>query len=93
MKDIVWEARTARFQCVLVYMRHANDPTPLIAQGTWEGLIAEAPQGTEGFGYDPVFYLPHAGITAAELSREEKTQLSHRAKAVKQMLYMLKGML
>ena len=59
--------RTARFQCVMVYMRHAADPTPLICQGTWEGRILFAPQGENGFGYDPIFYVPAQGHSSAAL--------------------------
>ena len=58
LKDVPDEKRTARFQCLLVYMRHAEDPTPLICQGTWNGRIISEPQGENGFGYDPIFYVP-----------------------------------
>ncbi len=74
--------RSARFQCLLVLMRHAADPVPLICQGTWEGRIATAPRGTSGFGYDPVFLVPEKGCTAAELPAEEKNRLSHRGRAI-----------
>ena len=74
--------RSARFQCLLVLMRHAADPVPLICQGTWEGRIATAPRGTSGFGYDPVFLVPEKGCTAAELPAEEKNHLSHRGRAI-----------
>ena len=74
--------RAARFQCVLVYMRHAQDPTPLICQGTWEGEIAKAPRGEFGFGYDPVFYVPELGCHSAELEPARKKQLSHRGQAL-----------
>ena len=78
--------RTARFQCVLVYLRHANDPVPVIAQGAWEGRILQAPCGEGGFGYDPVFYVPERGCSAAELGSEDKNTLSHRGKALRLML-------
>ena len=78
--------RRARFRCVLVYLRHPYDPSPIIAQGVWEGVIAKTLQGESGFGYDPLFYLPDLGKTAAELSPEEKNQLSHRGKALRQLL-------
>ncbi len=78
--------RTARFQCVLVFMRHAEDPTPLICQGSWEGVIVDAPKGDNGFGYDPLFYIPDLDCCSAELSPEQKGQLSHRAQAVAQLL-------
>ncbi|OQX39756.1 MAG: non-canonical purine NTP pyrophosphatase [Oceanospirillales bacterium LUC14_002_19_P2] len=77
--------RTARFQCLLVYLRHANDPTPLICQGTWEGYIIEEPRGDHGFGYDPVFFVPGMHSTAAELTPEQKNGLSHRAMAMRQL--------
>ena len=78
--------RGARFQCVLVYLRHALDPTPLICQGTWEGRILHAPQGTQGFGYDPIFYVPSHGCTSAELPPDTKNQLSHRGLALRKLL-------
>ncbi len=77
------EKRTARFQCLMVYMRHANDPTPIICQGTWKGIIAHAPQGENGFGYDPVFYVPEHNCTSAQLSADVKNQLSHRGQALR----------
>ena len=83
LKDIPDAERSARFQCLLVYLRHAKDPTPLICQGTWEGRILDAPQGENGFGYDPVFFVPEYQCSSAELSRELKNKLSHRGKALK----------
>ena len=80
------DQRTARFQCVMVYLRHAKDPVPVITQGSWEGRILQAPQGEGGFGYDPVFSVPERGCSAAELSAEDKNTLSHRGKALRQML-------
>ncbi len=80
------EERRARFRCVLVFLRHALDPSPLIAEGSWEGIIAEEPRGEGGFGYDPVFYLPKLGRTAAELTPQEKNALSHRGQALRQLL-------
>jgi len=81
--------RTARFQCVMVYIRHANDPVPIITQGVWEGKILPDEQGEGGFGYDPVFYVPERDCSAAELSAEDKNSLSHRGKALRQMLVLL----
>ena len=78
--------RTARFQCLMVYMAHATDPTPLICQGTWEGRITTEPQGKNGFGYDPVFFVPTHGCTAAELPAEEKNRLSHRGQALRRLV-------
>ena len=78
--------RTARFHCVLAYMRHKDDPTPLVFHGTWEGRILESSAGQEGFGYDPIFYVPECGCSAASLPKEVKNQISHRAKALKQLV-------
>lgn len=78
--------RTARFQCLMVYMRHADDPTPLIFQGTWEGRILFEPRGDNGFGYDPVFYVPTHDCSSAELSPEVKNSLSHRGQALRQLV-------
>ncbi len=74
--------RTARFQCVIAFMRHAEDPTPILCQGTWEGEIAHHPAGENGFGYDPIFFLPDHNCHAAELDAAHKKQLSHRAQAL-----------
>lgn len=74
--------RTARFHCVLVYMRHENDPTPIICHGKWEGKILTAPHGEQGFGYDPLFWLEHENMTSAQLPRELKNKLSHRGQAL-----------
>lgn len=86
LEGVPEEKRTARFQCVMVYLRHANDPVPVIAQGAWEGKILMSPQGQGGFGYDPVFYVPELDCSAAELSAADKNRLSHRGKALGQML-------
>jgi len=80
------EQRSARFQCVLVFMRHAEDPTPLICQGSWEGVILDAPRGHNGFGYDPLFFVPELDCASAELSSEQKQKYSHRGKAVRQFI-------
>jgi XTP/dITP diphosphohydrolase len=80
------ENRTARFQCLMVYMRHANDPTPLICQGSWEGRILTAARGSNGFGYDPVFYVPTHDCSSAELPAETKNQLSHRGQALRKLV-------
>lgn len=79
------QIREAHFYCCLVFMRHHLDPDPLIAKGLWYGAIANAPSGTGGFGYDPVFYVPALKMTAAELSPEQKKQLSHRGQAIRQL--------
>ncbi|MBI5040179.1 MAG: RdgB/HAM1 family non-canonical purine NTP pyrophosphatase [Gammaproteobacteria bacterium] len=83
LEGVPEEQRTARFQCLMVYMRHANDPTPLIRQGTWEGHILFAPRGTQGFGYDPVFFVPTHNCSSAELPPEVKNALSHRVQALR----------
>ncbi len=86
LKEIADEERTARFQCVLVYLRHAEDPTPLICQGTWEGRILHSEQGENGFGYDPLFLVPEFGCSSAELSSDQKNSLSHRGQALRKLL-------
>ncbi|MDE9433100.1 XTP/dITP diphosphatase [Xenorhabdus bovienii] len=86
MRDIPDEERQAQFNCVLVYLRHAEDPTPLIFHGRWSGIITHEPAGNSGFGYDPIFYVPEFGCTAAELSREQKSAVSHRGQALKMLL-------
>jgi XTP/dITP diphosphohydrolase len=83
--------RSARFHCVLVALEHADDPAPLLAMGSWAGRIAPAPQGAQGFGYDPVFYVPQLQRTAAELTAEEKNRLSHRAAALRQLVELVKN--
>ncbi len=83
--------RGARFYCVLVYVRHAHDPRPLIADGLWEGRILAAERGSGGFGYDPIFYVPTHGRSAAELDAETKRALSHRGQALHAMARRLGG--
>lgn len=78
--------RTARFRCVMVYMRHAEDPAPVICQGVWDGRILEAPRGAGGFGYDPVFWVPTEDCAAAELPADTKNRLSHRGQALRALL-------
>jgi XTP/dITP diphosphohydrolase len=78
--------RSARFQCVLVFMRHAEDPTPLICQGTWHGQIMSEPTGDSGFGYDPVFFVPETDCSAAELSAQQKHAISHRGQAMRRFI-------
>ena len=81
--------KTARYQCLIVYLRHANDPTPIICQGTWEGLITDNAKGDGGFGYDPLFWLNEYQCTAAELPAAEKNRISHRAQAMQLLLQQL----
>lgn len=85
LADVPEAERTARFQCVLVYLRHAEDPTPLICQGAWEGQILFEPRGTNGFGYDPIFLVPSHGCSSAELDPDTKNRLSHRGQALRRL--------
>ncbi|MFY0678159.1 MAG: XTP/dITP diphosphatase [Neptuniibacter sp.] len=82
LQGVPVEQRTARFRCVLAFLRHADDPTPLICQGSWEGHILEQLSGNNGFGYDPLFLIPELEKTSAELVPEEKNKISHRGQAV-----------
>jgi len=91
LADIPEAERTAQFHCVLVYLRHADDPTPLICHGRWPGRILEQPVGDGGFGYDPVFFAPEYQCSAAELNREQKGQISHRGRALASLLEQLKA--
>ena len=91
LKHVPEPERTGRFQCVLVYLRHPDDPTPLICQGTWEGRILTAPRGENGFGYDPVFFVPTQGCSSAELDPETKNRLSHRGQALRQLQRLLES--
>jgi XTP/dITP diphosphohydrolase len=86
LQDIPEAERSARFQCVLVYLTHAEDPTPLIVQGSWEGRILSAPRGAGGFGYDPLFFVPDLGMSSAELPADTKNRLSHRGQALRALL-------
>ena len=83
--------RSAHFTCTLVYLESADDPEPLIAVGKWHGQIIDSPKGASGFGYDPLFLIPELGKTAAELSPNEKNQMSHRALALEQLMQSLKN--
>ncbi len=82
MSDVPVGKRQAQFHCVLVYLRHAADPTPLISHGIWQGEIAITAKGQHGFGYDPVFWLPELGLMSAELEKKHKALISHRGKAL-----------
>ena len=85
------QARTARYQCVIVFLRSAADAAPLVARGTWEGRITEQPRGSGGFGYDPVFVPQGLGCTAAELPPADKNLVSHRGKALRALIAMLRA--
>ena len=88
-KHLPEHQRSCRFQCVLVLMRHDNDPTPLIAQASWEGTLLSEPSGENGFGYDPIFWLADEQCTSAELAPEIKDQLRHRGQALKKLVSMI----
>lgn len=81
--------RAAHYCCVIVFLRHGNDPRPLVAEGVWRGEIARVPRGSNGFGYDPLFMLPSMGKTAAELDAEEKNRISHRGIALAKLITLL----
>lgn len=83
--------RGARFVCVMVGLRHADDPVPLIAQGIWRGRILASPRGAQGFGYDPLFFVPELGCSSAELPAEQKNRFSHRAQAAQMLLGLLQA--
>ena len=90
LKDVPENKRTARFQCVMVYMRHEADPTPIICQGTWEGRILFETKGNNGFGYDPIFWVPTHDCSSAELEPDLKNSLSHRGQALTKLVSILK---
>lgn len=91
LENVPDEQRTARYHCILVWMRHDRDPTPLICHGSWEGRILREPRGQGGFGYDPLFWVPEEEASAAELSAERKNQLSHRGQALRQLIAYLEN--
>ncbi|MEH2921596.1 RdgB/HAM1 family non-canonical purine NTP pyrophosphatase [Samsonia erythrinae] len=91
VKDVPDEQRRASFHCVLVYLRHAEDPTPIVCHGCWQGVLAHDAAGSGGFGYDPIFFVPELGKTAAELTREEKNARSHRGQALRLLLDALRN--
>ena len=84
------EKRTARYRAVLAFMRHAEDPTPILCHGTWEGIILTEPRGENGFGYDPLFFVPTHNCASAELDKAEKNRISHRGKAMAELLEKIK---
>jgi len=81
--------RSAYYYCVIVLLRHADDPQPIIVDGSWQGEIIDQPRGTGGFGYDPYFFLPEFGKTAAELTAEQKNKISHRGQALARLVAIL----
>lgn len=89
LNGIATEKRTARYHAVLAFLRHAEDPTPILCHGVWEGVILNEPRGEGGFGYDPLFWVPTHNCASAELSKEEKNRISHRGKAMQELLQKL----
>ena len=85
LKNVPYEKRKACYRCVMVYMRFPDDPFPIITSGSWSGYIAEKPIGGNGFGYDPLFFLPEYNKTSAQITSEEKNKISHRAKALNEL--------
>lgn len=92
LKDIPAVQRTARYHAVLAFMRHAEDPTPILCHGVWEGIILNEPQGDGGFGYDPLFFVSTHNCASAALSKEEKNRISHRGKAMQELLKKLSAL-
>jgi len=86
LEQVAEQDRTARFQCAIVYLRHEKDPMPLICQGTWEGRILFSAVGANGFGYDPLFYVPTHNCASAELDPILKNSISHRGQALTQLM-------
>lgn len=86
LAQVPTEKRTARYHCVLAFMRHAEDPTPILCHGTWEGVILNEARGNGGFGYDPLFFVPSHNCAAAEMDKAEKNRISHRGKAMAELL-------
>lgn len=90
VKNLPEERRAARFVCVMVFIRHAGDPVPLVAEGIWNGVAVTEPKGSNGFGYDPMFYVPTHDCTSAELPPDVKNQISHRGQALRKLIEQLK---
>jgi XTP/dITP diphosphohydrolase len=86
LRTVSADQRTARFRCSMVYVRHADDPMPIICEGVWEGYILDTPRGSNGFGYDPVFLVPEKNSSSAELTPAEKNRLSHRGQAMRKLV-------
>jgi XTP/dITP diphosphohydrolase len=91
LEGVPEQERTARYQCLLVMMRHSKDPTPLICQADWQGSILTAPIGKGGFGYDPVFWVTETQCSSAQLTAEQKHAISHRGKAIRQFMTEFQG--
>ncbi|MBL1143219.1 MAG: RdgB/HAM1 family non-canonical purine NTP pyrophosphatase [Proteobacteria bacterium] len=88
-KDLSGDNRIAQFVCVMVYLRHANDPIPIISQGIWKGKLLTETKGENGFGYDPIFFVTTHDCTSAELSADIKNELSHRGQALRQLIKLM----
>lgn len=91
MAGVPWEQRHCRFHCLMLYVRHPQDPTPVIAHGVWEGMLLFEAQGQNGFGYDPLFHVPAYGCSSAELEPAVKNRISHRAQALRELVTKLVG--
>jgi XTP/dITP diphosphohydrolase len=91
LQNVPKQQKTARFICVMVLLQHADDPIPIIAQGTWEGIILSEPIGENGFGYDPIFWVPERNCASAQLSPEVKNNISHRAIALQHLTSLMKN--
>ena len=85
LRGVPYEKRKACYRCVMVYMKFPDDPFPIITSGSWNGYITEKPAGKNGFGYDPLFFLPEYNKTSAQISSKEKNRISHRAKALNEL--------
>ena len=90
-EDLEEDDRVAQFVCVMVYMRHAKDPIPVISQGIWRGKLLKEKKGVNGFGYDPIFFVPSHNCTSAELTSDVKNQLSHRGQALRQLINLMQA--
>jgi XTP/dITP diphosphohydrolase len=91
MRDVPAARSGARYRCVIAFVRDAADKDPIIAEGAWEGFIAEAPRGAGGFGYDPIFVPAGGERTAAELAMSEKNAVSHRARALRALVAQMRA--
>jgi XTP/dITP diphosphohydrolase len=92
LADVPTPERSARYHAVLAFMRHAEDPTPILCHGVWEGVILTQPRGVGGFGYDPLFFVPSHNCASAELDKAEKNRISHRGKAMQELLQRLSAL-
>lgn len=92
LTDVPDDRRTARFRCVMVFLRHPEDPSPVIGEGVWEGVVLCEPRGSGGFGYDPLFFVAERGCASAELPPDDKNRLSHRGRALRDLVEKLGGM-